>query len=89
MHSSYNGVHCSQLIDRRLTFVLMLGIIIQQPKSQTIFHTSGLVSLLLRLTLARSNSTRINANKHTYSESLINKHVPDATIEKAEPVHLC
>ena len=29
MHSSYNGVHCSQLIDRRLTFILMLGIIIQ------------------------------------------------------------
>ena len=41
MHSSYNGVHCSQVIDRRTTLYSSSSFIIQQPKSQNNPHTSS------------------------------------------------
>ena len=41
MHSSYNGVHCSQVIDRRTTLYSSSSFIIQQPKSQNTPHTSS------------------------------------------------
>ena len=35
MHNSYNGVHCSQFIDRSITSHASPSFIIQSPKSQT------------------------------------------------------